>query len=789
MKRISSLRAVALASLLSVSPLGLHVQAAVPNAFDVTGEWQVQPGQASAEGGIAPCMLSNSYDNGFTVKLSGGQNQILVMAVDFKQNIFDTAQNYATDLRTDTGFTARVEGKPFSQSVLLYSVKNEPSLFDALKAGQTMTLDVSGNSLPFSLKHLASGLDALNKCASVPASSAPTSIVPQMNVEADAPVVEEVAPIEVAVAQEPQLEEREIEAPKEKPKEVYIKRRKEPDAKGPMGWLQAFQKAEATPDGAEVASITPAAGERSVPNRMPEPIDLLKTRNKAAPQMEASANSPQKAELIAPVDNSVPMLQGGEPALVSRAKDMDLVPVPAPLAEVTRPQQMALFEPKLSLAEPEIVPTSNSVAKPAVKPVAPEAELKVESLALNDVAPDAGTPTQAFEDDFLQQSIAAAQQEIQLARLDDRAVVTSSDAPPIARLAKALPTQEVQQPVTTSGLDTPYEPIVMPSYEPITNVEAVPPIAAAPIAPSMKIPQVEKVRQKPSVSPGIKVATPATAEAAPNNDAVAMAQALVPVASNAPKAPVMPNAADILSADAQAIIPIRTARSKDIFIARPDPAFAQDAPVAASPVISSNDVARNMARASSASKSDSVASAAPVSMFRQNDTGWEAKAGEDIKAVLSRWANKAGVDLVWQADKNGVVQQNLSVQGDLEGAVAALMAQNGDVLGLDGALQNTGAATYSAVSASLPQGMMREGTSLRQALQGLANSNGFELMWQSDRDYQLPRPVNTANAPLEATLASLLQQFEQNPVRPVGQFNADPVTGKKTLIIETERSL
>lgn len=69
---------------------------------------------------------------------------------------------------------------------------------------------------------------------------------------------------------------------------------------------------------------------------------------------------------------------------------------------------------------------------------------------------------------------------------------------------------------------------------------------------------------------------------------------------------------------------------------------------------------------------------APMSAFAPESApsyGWGAKKGEDIRNVLGRWSQQAGVVLVWNTQNQFEVLEPQSGGGSYESAVTALLAQ------------------------------------------------------------------------------------------------------------------
>lgn len=197
---------------------------------------------------------------------------------------------------------------------------------------------------------------------------------------------------------------------------------------------------------------------------------------------------------------------------------------------------------------------------------------------------------------------------------------------------------------------------------------------------------------------------------------------------------------------------------------------------------------------------------------------WRASAGESLYGVLARWAGEAGVDLQWQAaGGGGQVAQDFQQISTFEEAVAALLAENAAASGLQGRFDNGVAsrpieswgaqqASYGQVEPSsvMPprraapagssaagaagQWSASRGSSLQGVLQEWAGKAGVELLWYANSGYTLPKDINQGGT-FESALQGLLQSYENNNNRPVGRLNTDPNSGRRVLVIETDRAL
>lgn len=190
---------------------------------------------------------------------------------------------------------------------------------------------------------------------------------------------------------------------------------------------------------------------------------------------------------------------------------------------------------------------------------------------------------------------------------------------------------------------------------------------------------------------------------------------------------------------------------------------------------------------------------------------WNAKAGEDIKTVVSRWSQTAGVDLQWQSTANAQVVQNFAHNGSFNDAVSALLAENAAASGLhskydDGASARANAPTYVAgaaaprASAADPTsayamgagagGMWKapKGGSLQSVLQQWGAQQKVEVIWYANGGYTVKEDINQGGT-FESALQTILQSYENDNNRPVARLNTDPASGRKVLVIESDRTM
>jgi len=166
---------------------------------------------------------------------------------------------------------------------------------------------------------------------------------------------------------------------------------------------------------------------------------------------------------------------------------------------------------------------------------------------------------------------------------------------------------------------------------------------------------------------------------------------------------------------------------------------------------------------------------------------WSAKEGEDMRSVLSRWSNRAGYDLQWQADQGGVVAQDVALNGTFEEAVSQLLAENSAASGISGRIEDTGAVKPLTTASTGSSWSAAPGASIQSVLDNWAARAGVTIVWTSSINAPVKAAVNMSGS-FEGAVQTLLDQYMNDSARPVGQLNVDPQTGQRTLFMNIDRA-
>ena len=136
--------------------------------FVPASSWQIQSTPLSQLRGLEkmnlPCMMAASFDNGYVVRFSGNQGKMLAMAIDFRQNVFTQGRKYPADVKV-SGVESKLTGTAFSQSTLIFNLRDHEGFYNNLNNAKNMTLNVEGNPMVFVMGGVKNAMSKLESCA------------------------------------------------------------------------------------------------------------------------------------------------------------------------------------------------------------------------------------------------------------------------------------------------------------------------------------------------------------------------------------------------------------------------------------------------------------------------------------------------------------------------------------------------------------------------------------------------------------------------------------------------
>lgn len=200
----------------------------------------------------------------------------------------------------------------------------------------------------------------------------------------------------------------------------------------------------------------------------------------------------------------------------------------------------------------------------------------------------------------------------------------------------------------------------------------------------------------------------------------------------------------------------------------------------------------------------------------EKQESFRARKGEPVRAIIKRWSQRDGTELMWATPDDPKLEKDFSHVGSLETAVTALLRATGKELytqyrsdGLTPVMMSPASTiTTTAVPAAEPEKtgtgvplnifkpkpdlkgpetrwFALSGASLSEVLQVWAEDANAQLIWQASSNYALKDSVSQVGH-FEDAVFKALSQYDGDELRPVGQLYADPATGQKVLLIRND---
>lgn len=136
------------------------------SVFVPTSAWLVGPASLAvpAGGGKLPCVMVNQFDNGFTLRVSGGGQKIFALAVDVRQPAFTPGRSYPVALRIGKNYAAKFDGVAYNAATLIVNTQEDRKIYDAIGGNHTLAVDIAGQTFDFAILGMPDGLARMEAC-------------------------------------------------------------------------------------------------------------------------------------------------------------------------------------------------------------------------------------------------------------------------------------------------------------------------------------------------------------------------------------------------------------------------------------------------------------------------------------------------------------------------------------------------------------------------------------------------------------------------------------------------
>lgn len=138
--------------------------------FYPTQKWSVA--KTGGDEASPSCALSNTFNNGFGIQISGTPAGLATLDIDFRQSSFETGKRYEV-VYSGPGQSREIfQATARAGSALSSDISSRTSFSEALKSAATMDLSIQGNEFRLYLTGFAKAMEEYRDCISPPAAIA-----------------------------------------------------------------------------------------------------------------------------------------------------------------------------------------------------------------------------------------------------------------------------------------------------------------------------------------------------------------------------------------------------------------------------------------------------------------------------------------------------------------------------------------------------------------------------------------------------------------------------------------
>ncbi|MGQ0527872.1 MAG: hypothetical protein ACT4OY_07610 [Alphaproteobacteria bacterium] len=122
------------------------------------------------------CTVRNEYNNGFVLQFASSANGLELLAVNFRQDVFEAGRSYDVTLTPASGSAANFKALAGKADQLKIALGGHRDFYNALKKAQAFDLKIEGNVFRFELGGFTEATHNLDQCVG----AAPTPVASRM---------------------------------------------------------------------------------------------------------------------------------------------------------------------------------------------------------------------------------------------------------------------------------------------------------------------------------------------------------------------------------------------------------------------------------------------------------------------------------------------------------------------------------------------------------------------------------------------------------------------------------
>lgn len=118
-----------------------------------------------------PCLMVTSFSNNHEMRISGGDQVIMAMALNVRDDNFSAGESYQMTLGFSDDEELKVPALAFSENTLVVGLEDEVGFYEKLQTSETLFVGLGEAQMQFSLLGVPQALKRLEQCFKGPESS------------------------------------------------------------------------------------------------------------------------------------------------------------------------------------------------------------------------------------------------------------------------------------------------------------------------------------------------------------------------------------------------------------------------------------------------------------------------------------------------------------------------------------------------------------------------------------------------------------------------------------------
>ncbi|MCB1532074.1 MAG: hypothetical protein KDJ35_04300 [Alphaproteobacteria bacterium] len=129
--------------------------------------WNVASSASSLAGAsVHNCTITNEFNNGFIVQLSGSHQWVEALQIDFRQPAFTPGKNYTVNLGVPGLSSKTVNGQAANESQMVVNLRGQKDIYEAMRDSSVFDLGIDGNQFRFYMIGFDQSAEGFERCMS-----------------------------------------------------------------------------------------------------------------------------------------------------------------------------------------------------------------------------------------------------------------------------------------------------------------------------------------------------------------------------------------------------------------------------------------------------------------------------------------------------------------------------------------------------------------------------------------------------------------------------------------------